>query len=183
VSETNLVSLEKIKKGLPLLTVVTLLWMILYFTMQRTIRSYANRPQNQISADLARGLELGKPLEGLVPPGKVDLLKSEAVYVIIYDNEMKPLASNADLEGRIPIPPAGVFSYAREHHKNTLTWQPRRGVREAIVLNFYGGEHPGFVLVGRSLREAENLISYIGNIILKGWIVSIVLTFLVCLML
>ena len=47
-------------------------------------------------------------------------------------------------------------SDSRQHGEERLSWQPRRGVRIAAVVQRVGGAHPGFVLAGRSLREVED---------------------------
>ncbi len=39
------------------------------------------------------------------------------------------------------------------------------GVRNAVVVVRYGGEHPGFVLAGRSLREVEQRVSVMGTLV------------------
>jgi len=44
------------------------------------------------------------------------------------------------------------------------------GVRSAVVLVYYRGQTPGFVLIGRSLREIEIREDQQGKIVLAGWI-------------
>jgi len=73
----------------------------------------------------------------------------------VFDDSGKVLASTGVLDGATPEPPAGVLRAARTH-RNTLTWQPRSGVRAAIVVMPYrSSTASGTVLVGRSLTEVE----------------------------
>ena len=87
------------------------------------------------------------------------MARSPAPFIIAYDDQGKPLASQARLNGGIPVLPAGVFDYVRQHGEERVSWQPilgtTRGVRIAAVVERIGGAHPGFVLAGRSLREVE----------------------------
>jgi hypothetical protein len=51
--------------------------------------------------------------------------------------------------------PAGILDYVRTRGEDRVTWQPEPGVRIAAVVVHFKGTQPGFVLAGRSLREAE----------------------------
>lgn len=79
----------------------------------------------------------------------------------MFDGSGRVLASTGVLDGATPEPPAGVLLAAREH-RNTLTWQPRSGVRSAIVVMPYRSlTASGSVLVGRSLTEVEKRESFV----------------------
>jgi len=73
------------------------------------------------------------------------------------------------LNGRVPVPPPGVFAATRNVPEQRLTWQPTPGVRSAIVIRHYGGSSPGFVLAGRSLREVEQRIARLIGIVTIMW--------------
>jgi hypothetical protein len=105
----------------------------------------------------------------LIPSGKVEIEKSLAPYLIIYNGAGKPLAGNGIFHQEIPIPPSGVFDHARVR-QNRLTWQPKPGVRCAIVVQYFSGRQSGFVLAGRSLRETEKRVDQIQNLVLLGWL-------------
>ena len=131
----------------------------LYAIPQQLLRNGANDPQIQLATDTAARLESGAALSEAVPAGNVDMARSLATFVIAYDDQGQPLASQAKLNGGIPAPPAGVFDYVRQHGEERVSWQPvlgrTRGVRIAAVVERVGGAHPGFVLAGRSMREIE----------------------------
>jgi hypothetical protein len=85
----------------------------------------------------------------------VDIARSLSPFVIAYDDQGRPLASQAQLDGKTPVPPSGVFNYVRQHGDERVSWQPRRSVRIAAVVQRVNGPQPGFVLAGRNMREVE----------------------------
>jgi hypothetical protein len=80
---------------------------------------------------------------------------SLAPFVTVFDQDQKALDSNGQFLGRTFAPPAGSFEYAKAHGQNRFTWAPQAGTREAAVLVYQGGDHPGYVLAARNLREVE----------------------------
>jgi hypothetical protein len=140
---------------LPVAAGVVVLGGLVYGAVQQSLRSGANDPQLQIAGDLAAQLAAGADPVELVGSGRVDLARSLAPYITVFDGTGRVQASSAVLEGRTPVPPAGVLEAAR-HQRNELTWQPRPHVRSAIVVvPFRHGDADGTVLVGRSLQEVE----------------------------
>jgi hypothetical protein len=136
----------------------------LYAIPQQVLRQGANDPQIAMATDLVAVFERGDMADlirqGAMPAvaggsGGVDMAYSLSPFVIVYDDQGRPLASQAQLDGKAPAPPAGVFDFVRLHGEERLSWQPRHGVRIAAVVQRVGGAHPGFVLAGRSLREVE----------------------------
>ncbi len=143
----------------PIATVAILLSGLIYISVQQALRQSANDPQIQIAEDLAQTLQNGKSAQDALGQTQVDLSKSLATFIIIFDDAGKPIASQAVLDGRIPIPPAGVFTYTRQYKQDMITWEPKPNIREAAVLVKFEGSNPGFVLVGRSLSEVEKRLS------------------------
>jgi hypothetical protein len=149
--------------------IVTLVAPMSYVVGQQVLRSTANDPQVQMAHDATFRLAAGADLH-IAGGDLVDPSRSLAPFLIVYDANGHPISSSAVLDGRRPVPPAGVFSYTQIHREERVTWQPRPGVRIAAVVVPFGGDHPGFVLVGRSLSEVEastqNLL--LGTIM--GWL-------------
>ena len=139
--------------------IATVLAIALYAIPQQVLRQGANDPQIQLAGDLVARLESGVSAVAAVPAAEIDMARSLTPFVIVYDDAGKPLTSQATLNGAIPVPPAGVFDYVRQHGEERVSWQPildrRHGVRIAAVVQRVGGAYPGFVLAGRSLREVE----------------------------
>jgi hypothetical protein len=131
----------------------------LYAIPQQVLRQGLNDPQLQLAGDLTARLEQGIAPAEAVPAGSVDMARSLAPFVIAYDDEGRPLASQAHLNGKTPTPPSGVFDYVRQHGEERVSWQPilgrDHGVRIAAVVQRVNGPHPGFVLAGRNMREVE----------------------------
>jgi hypothetical protein len=146
-----------------------------YAIPQHVLRSGLNDPQIQLANDLAARLEQGVAPAETVPAGQpIDMARSLAPFVIVYDEQGRPLASQALLNGEVPTPPSGVFDYVREHGEERLSWQPVLGriggVRIAAVIHRVGGAHPGFVLAGRNMREVETRIGEVQTMAGLTWL-------------
>ncbi len=144
-----------LKQSFPLGLVVIMLTSLIYIVVQQDVRTAANDPQIQIAEDLAIRFEGGESPEFLNTMPKIDIARSLATYASAYDSSGKLSASNAVLDGKTPTVPSGVLEYAKTHGTHTVTWQPRTGVRSAVVVVRYEGGSSGYAVVGRSLREVE----------------------------
>jgi hypothetical protein len=165
--------------ALILAALATGLALALYAIPQQVLRLGADDPQIALADDLAAKLEQGIAPADAVSPASVDIARSLTPFVIAYDDQGHPLASQAQLDGAIPAPPSGVFDYVRQHGQERLSWQPilgttsnrdqksalnggmaprRYGVRIAAVIQrvkLANGAPGGFVLAGRNMREVE----------------------------
>ena len=178
----NKIFVQLIKIYVPLAVAVTLLCGIVYGALQQDLRQSANYPQIQMAEDVAALLANGEDPALLKSTVKVDMAASLAPYFIIFDAQGKPVFSTVQLNGQVPTPPAGVLTTAEKQGQNKVTWQPRPGVRVAtVVVSYKSGGRLGFVLAGRSLRGAEELTDHLGQIILLGWGVSLIVLLAVCL--
>jgi hypothetical protein len=138
-----------------------------YAIPQHVLRSGLNDPQIQIATDLAATLDRFGVNDGLQQGAltvsgsgtNIDMARSLAPFAIVYNDAGQPLGSNAQLDGQTPTPPAGVFDNVRSHGEERVTWQPRRGVRIAAIIERVNGKQPGFVLAGRNMREVESRIA------------------------
>lgn len=165
--------MDYMKRLLPLYASVSLICLLIYTLMQQNLRISANDPQIQMAEDTVGIMSSGKyPME-VTEDKKVDMAASLAPFLIIYDDSGTPILSSATLNGIIPIPPSGVFSYVRQHGEERLTWQPQRGVRIAAVVERYTGKSSGFVIAGRSLREVERRDVTLFHQMIAGWIIII----------
>jgi hypothetical protein len=137
---------------LPLAVLVTLCTGLVYVADQQVLRLGANDPQVQLAEDAAHALDGGASAGSLVGAHAIDIASSLAPFVVIFDASGAVLATDGQLDGHDPAPPAGVLERARTNGSNRVTWQPRPGVRVATVTVAW---HGGTVMAGRSLREAE----------------------------
>jgi hypothetical protein len=156
---------------LPIAVVSTGLAGLVYATVQQNYRQSANDPQLQMARDAAVRLSSGVPPTDVVGDARVDLARSLAPYQIVYDDGGAVLASSGTLDGHAPRPPLGVLQTAADRGEDTLTWQPRPGVRSAIdVVPWSSGGAGGTVLAGRSLAEVEQREDELTLTVGAGWI-------------
>ena len=143
--------------------------LLVYLVAQQTWRTSANDPQIQLARDAAAALAAGKAPDAVVPRDTVDMARSLAPFLIVFDADGKVLAASATLRGHVPGISKGVLDYARERGEDRITWQPIGGVRIASVVVSYNGASAGYVLAGRSLDETEHRVTQFGNLIALAW--------------
>lgn len=158
---------------------VTITAAMVYGAQQQYIRQSADDPQIQIAEDTAAALENGQPIDSFVPKNKIDMARSLSPFVMVYDQSKKIIGSSCTLNGNSPVLPEGVLDYAGLNGMDRLTWMPAPGVRIAAVVVKYGGAKPGFVAVGRSMREIEKRILHIEQLVGFIWLFSSLASFVV----
>jgi hypothetical protein len=156
---------------LPLVVLATLACALVYTTVQQDLRSGANDPQFQLAEDAVAALNAGATPSTLVGAAKVDVARSLAPFLVIFDATGAVIATDGVLDGHDPVPPGGVLDSARSDPPNTVTWQPRAGVRIAQVSLPWRG---GTVLAGRSLREVEQREDQLLSVVSAFWLVGLV---------
>lgn len=167
-----------IVQWLPVAVLAVLMCGLIYGAVQQSYRSSANDPQIQMALDARDALARGTPPSQLVPQNTIDMARSLAPYLIIYDTAGRPIASSVTLDGQTPTPPSGVFESTHSLQINKLTWMPQPGVRSAIVVVPYDG---GYVLAGRSLTVVEQREDNLSQIVIIACVVSLLVTFVVVL--
>jgi hypothetical protein len=152
----------------------TAVCLLIYLVAQQTWRTSANDPQIQLARDAAAALAAGRPVDTVVAHDAVDMERSLAPFLIVFDADGKIVGASGTLRGHVPGMPAGVFASVRKSGEDRITWQPIGGVRIASVIVSYSGSRQGFVLAGRSLEETQNRISQFGNLIALAWAATLV---------
>lgn len=162
--------------ALVLAGIATCVAFALYAIPQTVLRSGLNDPQNQMAGDLARVLaDKGTvAIANTAPEEQIDMAQSLAPFVIVYDDQGHPTASQAVLNGAVPSPPRGVFEYVRQHGEERVSWQPvlggESGVRIAAIVRRVDGPSHGFVLAGRNMREVEARIAKVQTLAGLTWL-------------
>ncbi len=164
-----------LRTWLPLAVSVTALCLLLYVTVQQSLRQGANDPQIQMAEDAAAALNRGESAKSVVPASQVDIGSSLAPFVAVYAATGKPATSSGLLDGQLPDYPLGALQAAQHTGENRVTWQPSSGVRIASVVVPC---KDGYVVAGRSLREVESRVSQMGTLIGLGWILIMAATLL-----
>ncbi len=157
--------------------IITVFSGLIYVVVQQDIRGGANDPQIQISEDVAENLAQGGDPTQIIPNYTFDIGKSLSTFVIVTDATGKVLATTASLDGKTPQIPKGILDFTKAHTQDRLTWQPKTGVRTAIVVTYFDnlqGKTSGFVIVGRSLREIEKRESTLELEVGLAWLIGIV---------
>lgn len=161
--------------ALTLSGIATVLALAVYVIPQQVLRQDANDPQIELAENLAQELKSGSTLEESMPAGSIDVSRSLSTFLIAFDADGKPLASQAQLRGKIPTPAKEVFDDVRKKGEARFTWAPDHSARFAAVLLHVPGDgtnvNEGFVLAGRSLREVEIREEQLGHLALFNWFV------------
>ncbi len=132
---------------------ISVLILLIYAAVQQGYRTAANDPQLQIARDISFAMKQNKPPGSFMKYDTVDLNQSLSIFISVYDMNGKMLQSTGLLNGQPPSLPRGVFDYTKQHGEDLISWQPQKGVRIALVVEFVNGV--GFVAAGRSLLEVE----------------------------
>ena len=142
-----------------------------YLGVQQALRQGADHPQTELARDASALLDGGATPRSVMPATvTVDLSSSPDAFLAIYDVAGRPLATNGSLDGAAPAPPVGVLDSARATGRDRVTWQPRQGVRIALIVLPWQG---GTVLAGRSLRDVERQEDTALLVAFSAWVVSI----------
>lgn len=166
--------MEKLERNwLALLAIITIFAGLTYVAIQQSFRQGANDPQIQMAEDIAKSLSQGHSFQSILKSDKIDIATSLSPYIIIFNGSGEPTASSGFLNGQMPKVPLGVFDYVRMHGEDRITWEPKSGVRSAIVVRKYTDDSPGFVLVGRSLREVEQREDRLSRMVGIAWLAGI----------
>lgn len=161
---------------LPLFWTITILVGFGYAAVQQSIRQGANDlPVQLTETAVERAANSSTSLMSLTPDEQADISASLAPFVIVYDDNTKPLVGSGYLDGSLPGPPAGVFNFVRAHGIDRVTWQPRNDVRIATVvrqLTDKDGHNRGFVLAGRNMKEIERQESQVLALAAAAWLLA-----------
>ena len=158
---------------LAIAVIVTILSGLIYTTVQQSYRSGANDPQLQLAKDIAYAVKNDRSIDNLLPKDTIEISESLSPFVVLYDNNGEPIQSTGTLDGQFPKMPKGVFDFAKKNKEDVLSWQPRKGVRMAMVVESVQSSNIGFVAAGRSLQEVEKRESNLTSMVLIGWLVCI----------
>jgi hypothetical protein len=147
--------------------IVTLIFGSLYLTLQRLGRSSANAAPAAAVATQAQMIDSDPPAAP-----RLELTPDSAVFVLVYGEDDKPVSGTVTLHGSLPVIPSGVLRTARTAGTDTVTWQPERGLRMAVVARSVAGK---VVVGGQSLtpfEERDNMVLlFLGFSWLAGMVV------------
>ena len=157
------------------MAIVTVLILLIYASVQQCYRTAANDPQIQMAGDIAAKLLKGVSSDKLLHPDSIEISQSLTPFVVFYDAGRHPISSTGYLDGRIIELPSGIFDYLNSHVVDEVTWQPRPGVRMAMVVQKVTGSQVSYVAVGRSLKQVELREYSLRLTVIIGWIICLIL--------
>jgi hypothetical protein len=129
-------------------------------------RAMATRAAEQLSQGMAPAQVVGT--------SQVDLVADPTPFMIVYDQADHVLASGATVAGEPPTLPSGVLDAAVAGGEHHVSWQPRPGVREAVVALPWGdGRSSGVVVAGASLQPTESRSRALLGVAAIGWLILI----------
>jgi hypothetical protein len=153
---------------------ITLLLCGIYLGLQQNYRQNANDPQIQMVEDAVAALAGDAYIYSVMPVEKVDMTRSLAPFIVVYDKGGKPITGNGYLGQELLQVPKGVFDKASEWGQNRRTLEPAHGVRIASVVMPYTTLHEsGYILAGRNLDEVESRVQALSLTLFVGWIFTL----------
>jgi hypothetical protein len=151
---------------------ISMLCGIIYIVVQQNFRQSANDPQYQMALDAANAINKGVSPKSLTGSSAlVEIANSFSPYLVIYSANGAKTVASATLDGNAPKLPQGVLDNVKKNGMETVTWQPRYGIRQAIVLILTSNGY--IVVAGRSLHNTEERISLLGKQVALGWVLSL----------
>ena len=168
---------------LPLGVAIVIFSGLVYAAVQQNYRMSANDPQIQVAEDVALAVTTGQATPDSIVPAAptADMAKSLSTFLAIYTATGTPIGSSVALDGKLPVPPSGVFDSVKQHGEDRFTWEPKSGLRIAAVMTQYSGPQSGFILVGRSLREVEIREANLELMAAVAGVAALLITFLLML--
>jgi hypothetical protein len=159
---------------LALSIIITVVFVVIYATVQQTYRTAANDPQIQMARDISAKLQKGKSIENFFTD-TIDIAESLSSFTVFYNADGRAIRSSGFLDDNMPKLPAGVFNNAKVNGEHDVTWHPQEGVRMAMVLVHTKSLPVSYVACGRSLKETEVREGDLMKMLFMGWIVCVAL--------
>lgn len=154
---------------------ITVVMLLIYAGLQQTYRTGLNDPQVQIARDISSKLERGRSIESFIAADTFDVTNSLAPFVVLYNANGKAIRSNALLDDKMPQVPLGLFEIVKNNDEHRVSWQPRKGVRMAMVIVKANTSPVQFVAAGRSMVEEEERIQQMRTMVFIAWVICLII--------
>src|SRR3954447_16288209 len=90
---------------LPSAVLATALCGLVYVVVQQDLRTGANDPQQELAEDAAVHLDGGAAPSSVVGRATIDIARSLAPFIVVYDATGTVLASDGVFDGKLPMLP------------------------------------------------------------------------------
>jgi hypothetical protein len=146
-----------------------------YVVAQQVGRRAADDVPRAIVAEQVAALSSRGPTTGLPAVDPATALSSQSgPFVIVYDSAHRVLSTTAALDDRTPGVPSGTLDDAVSGGGTSVTWQPRVGVREAVVAQpWTGPAGSGVVVAGVGLGATEDRVHSVLLAVTAGWVLVV----------
>ena len=168
--------LKALLKWLPLGVAISIIFGFIFISAQQVVRAEANSVIIDTARNAIEVLEADANVIDSINNGqeaKIDLAKSHKVFFIVYKEDKSVAASTAALDGKTPELPSGVLDNVKDKGTAKITWAPKKDARQAAVIYKVGGQNPGFLLVGRSLKDTDEIVTKLAWTAFAGWLIAI----------
>lgn len=165
----------KLRHLLGVYSLITFSSLTLYVTLQQALRLEADDDPSSRAQSTAALLSTGVDPAQFAPPHTTDL-STDSSFLLIADQSGRTVISTANIGGKLPTIPQGVYEYTAVHGSHHVTWAPAKSIRLAtVVVPYRTPDSAGFVASGVSLTDTERLVAHLGIIIGSGWIGSMII--------
>lgn len=165
---------------------VTFLCGLIGVVAQQSYRQNANDPQIQIAEDMASAFEnnqftdeiIKSSFESFMPTKmSVNMETSLSPWIQIYDESGEVIESSVITSDAQSIPRVskGIFDAVKKGGEDRLMWQPKKGIRQAIVVTKFSGLKNGYIVAGRSLTEVEKREGGLYKMTAIAWVLMMIL--------
>lgn len=140
-----------------------------YLVAQQVGRRTADDVPQALVTEQVAALAVRPPATGILDATQ-PLSSRSTPFVIVYDAAHRVVSSTARLDADTPGVPAGTLDQAARSGRAAVTWQPRAGVREAVVAQpWVGASGSGVVVAGVGLGTTEERARSVLLLVFAGW--------------
>ncbi len=157
--------------------ITILFYATLFLLLQHKLRDGANEIPDNTASEFKRLLGNGDHLyPALAEFRPIELDGTAGTFIMIYDSTGTAIINSARLHKIAPMLARSALLQAKVEGRNALTWQPKKGVREAVVIMPYSGPYDsGYIAVGQSLKAAEQQIRMLKYLLPLAAILTVIL--------
>lgn len=163
---------------------ITLLCGLIGIVVHQSYRQNANDPQIQIAEDIASAFQnnqftdeiVKSSFESFMPTKmQVNIGESLSPWIQIYNELGEVMESSAMTTDAQSVPhiSKGIFDAVKKSGEDHVTWQPKKGIRQAIVVTKFSGLRSGYIVAGRSLKEIEKREWALSKIVMTAWMMMV----------
>jgi hypothetical protein len=161
--------------------IVTLLVVSSTFVLlQQTIRNGVNDELVNVADSVVAAVEKNRAVLDSQPQDQlIDPSKSNAIFIQAYNEDGSLILSTLGVDGNKDTKiPKKVLDNIKVGVTNYVTWAPKKDTRLATVTKKFGGDKPGFILTGKSLKSTDLNAHIVGKLAVLCLLASLIIILL-----